>query len=533
MIVLISILPLLVIAAHYLIDQDPVPVLAFGDHALLELGTLKASQGKQLLGPYSRFQWNHPGPMLFYVFVPFYLLCHHSVVGIHLAALCLNLICFFFMYRMTKRSESRYQCSCLVLLFTFFLVYTGHEFFVTPLNPLVTVMPFGCLLFLLALLASGYLAYLPIVVLFGSLLVQSHIGYAMTVAVLGLFTLLLIALTPFLNTSKPGQRMQPGSKRWAWLLLGSTLLAVLLWLPTMIEQYSSQHGNVTKLALFFSEGGRKHELGEAIYHLARQLSFVPLQLLTYLGFNNLSPRTNSICLIFSGMQLIGLAWTAIIAFRRNWSITQNQAFIALLGLFSGLIALLSIEGVVRDYLIQWLSMLGLFNLTIILGVMIEYALEKIRTDRHKCVINTMGVLWGLMITAMIGLYLGSINLRLPHDPNESRTIQNIYTVIKQKIEQNGPTRVYLDIRILEQWPFVAGVVVQLQKDSIPLSVNENWLYMFGPDYEPQDDETLGFIFGDQLLSRKLKDVPGVELIYNRDGFMVFSVQSDDAQLLIF
>src|ERR1043166_6073345 len=45
-----------------------------GDMAVLEIGTLHASTGAQLLGPYSRFHWNHPGPLYFYLLVPFYVL---------------------------------------------------------------------------------------------------------------------------------------------------------------------------------------------------------------------------------------------------------------------------------------------------------------------------------------------------------------------------------------------------------------------------------------------------------------------------
>jgi hypothetical protein len=37
-------------------------VLFTGDGAAIELGTLHAAHGVQLVGPYSRFGWSHPGP---------------------------------------------------------------------------------------------------------------------------------------------------------------------------------------------------------------------------------------------------------------------------------------------------------------------------------------------------------------------------------------------------------------------------------------------------------------------------------------
>src|SRR3954462_2167548 len=50
-----------------------IPDLAFGgDAAALEFGTWHAARGHQLLGAYSRFGWNHPGPAFFYLAAPLY-----------------------------------------------------------------------------------------------------------------------------------------------------------------------------------------------------------------------------------------------------------------------------------------------------------------------------------------------------------------------------------------------------------------------------------------------------------------------------
>src|SRR5438045_1486876 len=37
-------------------------LISVGDRAALELRVLRATHGTQLLGPYSRFKWSHPGP---------------------------------------------------------------------------------------------------------------------------------------------------------------------------------------------------------------------------------------------------------------------------------------------------------------------------------------------------------------------------------------------------------------------------------------------------------------------------------------
>src|SRR5262245_48122107 len=44
----------------------------WGDRAQLELRTRDIGSWVDMLGPYSRFHWFHPGPAMFYLFAPVY-----------------------------------------------------------------------------------------------------------------------------------------------------------------------------------------------------------------------------------------------------------------------------------------------------------------------------------------------------------------------------------------------------------------------------------------------------------------------------
>jgi hypothetical protein len=48
------------------------PFVHVVDAAIIELDVRNALDGGQLLGPYSRFGWNHPGPAYFYLLGPAY-----------------------------------------------------------------------------------------------------------------------------------------------------------------------------------------------------------------------------------------------------------------------------------------------------------------------------------------------------------------------------------------------------------------------------------------------------------------------------
>ena len=54
-------------AAAEFVRRGVPDYLFTGDGATLELRTLHAAHGAQLLGPYSGFYWNHPGPAFFYL----------------------------------------------------------------------------------------------------------------------------------------------------------------------------------------------------------------------------------------------------------------------------------------------------------------------------------------------------------------------------------------------------------------------------------------------------------------------------------
>src|SRR5687767_5787442 len=84
--------------------QRGIPdVLLAGDGAALELGTLHAAAGTQLLGPYSRFGWNHPGPAFFYLALPIYELCDRRGSALNLFAFMCNAVVAILIVREARR----------------------------------------------------------------------------------------------------------------------------------------------------------------------------------------------------------------------------------------------------------------------------------------------------------------------------------------------------------------------------------------------------------------------------------------------
>src|SRR5687768_13810934 len=62
-----------------------------GDLAVIESYVIHASSASLLDGPYSQFGWHHPGPLYFYLQVPFYELSGRRAAGLNAGALAINL----------------------------------------------------------------------------------------------------------------------------------------------------------------------------------------------------------------------------------------------------------------------------------------------------------------------------------------------------------------------------------------------------------------------------------------------------------
>ena len=70
----------------------PVPrFVVNGDYAGLEIATRFVPTGTTLLGPYSRFGWNHPGPLYFVLLAPIHALFGGTSTGIFAGALGVRL----------------------------------------------------------------------------------------------------------------------------------------------------------------------------------------------------------------------------------------------------------------------------------------------------------------------------------------------------------------------------------------------------------------------------------------------------------
>src|SRR3954469_10784191 len=107
---------------------------------------------------------------------------------------------------------------------------------------------------------------LPVAIVVGTFLVQSHVGYALTVTVTTVVTLVGFVVVRR-REAEPG----PGIRVHVWIALGAF---VVLWLLPLADQFAGQ-GNLGAIVEYFTSPARTAGWHKAFYVVFDQLAKRP------------------------------------------------------------------------------------------------------------------------------------------------------------------------------------------------------------------------------------------------------------------
>lgn len=145
-----------------------------------------------LLGAYSRFEFNHPGPLGSYVLAPAWWLRPQASTVLAASAV-INGVAAVAAVAVVRRRAGTLAALGVAALVLVLVRSLGPVLVRDPWNPWLPVLPF--LLFVVAVwaMATGSRWSLPLAVGAGSFVVQEHLGYAPLVAVLGAWGVVALA----------------------------------------------------------------------------------------------------------------------------------------------------------------------------------------------------------------------------------------------------------------------------------------------------------------------------------------------------
>ena len=457
------------------------------DFALLELSTGEAARGAQLVGPYSRFGWRHPGPLYFYLMAPFHALSGGSSAALPVAAVVINWAALVAMVLALRRWAEGLAPALLALaLGLAYGGYLGPGFLYNIWNPAVTVLPLGLYLIGCAALACGHAAVLPALVLVGSFLVQTHVGFLPCVGAAALVAAVLWARGP----------RAPARVALIVAVGAAAAALVVAWALPLYEQLTRTPGNLTLMARWFSgRGNTEHPgFGEAVAVVAREVAWP----FTYAFFGARDQYAPLPALGGARLAAVGAFFAAQLALLGLWSLrlrdrpfTRALAQVSLACTAAAVVAMMRVSGEIRPYLTTWISMVGLIGTIAALAPLSRFLPDPSLPPAARATAR-LALPVGLAIAVAMAARPAVYDSRYP----AARLVSD--AVVKE-LARRGRRRPQVKIQTRNPDLFygASAVLLQMHKRDVAFAVDRPWWNFFGERWLPtgQEDEVLDFHAG--------------------------------------
>jgi len=239
-----------------IIATDHSPFVPYGDGALIEIAIRHAMSFHRTTGPYSRFGWDHPGPLFFYLQAPLCFLWRDAH-ALCVAALTINSGAAAGTVALIRRQVGKEAGLWSAVIASVLVLQLGVPQMANGWGPNVIVFP--TLLFVCAVsLSRGSLAITLLATGTGAFIAQTHVG---TVPFVVVGTAISLGLNVF-RTPRQDAIRYAGA--------GAILLA-LLWSPPIAQEIASSPGNLTAILRFAKSNSQVHGWTEVAERAAQTL----------------------------------------------------------------------------------------------------------------------------------------------------------------------------------------------------------------------------------------------------------------------
>jgi hypothetical protein len=473
-----------------------------GDGATLELRVLHASRGAQLLGPYSRFFWSHPGPAFFYLALPIYELFGERGPALNLFMLLLNLAVAIGIVLSARRiAGDAFAWLTAALLAAFELValpflQTGEW------NPVSPILPLVLLSFLTARLALGAVGVLPVFAFVASAIVQTHIGFAPAVA-----ALCALAAAGLTIGWLQGTVAVVFARRERLIVAATAAALIACWILPLYESAFHRPGNIAQLMAFFSAPAPVEHPWDAVFSTVfTHVSVMPISLVRSVHVDVATPGPMLAEAIALGA--CGFVLTAIVhAWRTRDSALGVIAAIALALVAVAVAAMRSVRGDLLPYLAFWIAVPGL------MAVLTGAAWIARHLERRRGVAIAIAA-------ASIVLTLTAQPIQPPfREPDIA--IDRIAGDTAQYVRAQRLDRPVVRIVSGNAWPTAAAIVLHLRKEHIPIAVENAWIFMFGTPFAPDAYPHATILVANRAFDRDARQEPQLTRVASNGDTTVY------------
>ena len=450
--------------------------LPSADQAWIELQIRDIGRRSVLLGPYSRFGWFHPGPILYYLLWLPYRITGSTSLSLCFAALTLNAVALVGIALVAKRRGGLPLVLLTLFLSGLLTSSLGAQFFRDVWNPSITILPFVLVVLLAWSISCGEAWALPVGAGVGTFLVQTHVSYGFTTATVLAAGLAGAAITLWRRRTADEHRERI---RW-WLRMAGVTVVVLavLWLPVVIQQLTGDDGNLAALVRFFRDHGREHTYGDAWHVLASQLSVWPDWLRgsivrnIYSGALDLSGPTP---VAVAALLLVG---ATVITWRRTKDAFRLDVVVGL-AIVAGFVSVSRIVGEIFPYLVIWTWALGMLTWLAISWSVVRWWQTRPAPDPRVGRLALGGVAVALVVVSVVST-VDAARAGNPDVPG-SRWVRGLTAKARDELPDG---RGVVEIRSTggagSTW-VGAGIADELEHDGIDTRVSPDLAFAYGPD----------------------------------------------------
>ena len=314
-----------------------VPV---GDEALIEMRVRDVPGHLPLLGVYSRFGWSHPGPAQFVLLALPYRLLGSVSAALLAGVLTGHLMAVAVGWWIARRID-RLAGALVLVAFEAVLICVPSGLVRSAWNPYVALLGAG----LMVVVAWGWAERIGVAAVLllplATLLVQSHVGN------LPLVAMVILASTPLALWWRTDVDAEPESRPVPWRAVGAgAVVAVVLWIPALVEQLMGEPGNVTKMVQDLSNDTPRVGVVDALGVTTG-----------FFGWRPAWTDQNSLTQQIAGTGWVVPVWLAlpvvalVVALRRRDAPMVRGLLISGVGVASTVVAAAEVKGVFFSYLI--------------------------------------------------------------------------------------------------------------------------------------------------------------------------------------
>ena len=485
--------------------QGSQPVL-YGDQALLDLGARRAVQLDQLVGPYSREGFHHPGPAVFYLLAPFVGLFGAGGQGLYLGAVAINAGALI-----ATVGVVWHRCGALAALWAaaaldLYCLCAGVGTFREPWNPYLVVAPMVLFVVLWSAAIAGSRAAVVWALVVGSYLVQTHIataGFVLPMCAVGLVALVV--------SGRRGSGSRLAARRGWGLAVGAGATALgVIWLAPVIELWRDRPNNVQLMWRFFASSHPAAPASQAVKLTAAALTIVPFGNRDYvLSFSRGWPEAAAGAALIVG----GAAAAVALGLRRRQPMTLALAVSSLMGVVLGAGSLLLTAAPLYPWFAVWL---GYVPVVLLVAIGIGLLTPVDGRPGHRWPEHPRWGRWYdwragpraasicvVAVVALAGLTVGSDLRQRPISATtgsgpwpgadaataggRAQTVTDTAVLSKAAERVLGPQDRWVGFTIgtSSSWPYVAGIILALDEEGVQSTVSPaSWTLYFGPERAP-------------------------------------------------